>query len=462
MRPGPTSILAAACVIAAAVVTARAGGQADLAPVIDSSGDALEFDWPAVRVGSASYEEGPTGVTVFHFPQRAYVAIDARGGGPGTVNAAYMELGYGIKELDTIVFGGGSWYGLEATTAVASALKDDGVRDGNVFGADPNLAMSVGSIIFDFGDRRLNEIYPDKKLAQAAFRAATTGRFPLGAAGAGRNARSGNFFGCDARSGQGAAFLSRSDLKLAAFVVVNAFGVVTDREGRVAACYPHPDWPADLKTSSLLAHFPESRESGWSGLPGNNQRPANTTISLVVTNQRMGHAELDRLAAQVHTSMARAIQPFATVGDGDVLYAVSTAELDEPVMAHYDLATLASELMWDAILSSVPEQPTAPIPADEPLHTTAALVDLAGDYEFSNLATLRVTPRGRRLFGQAVGERSVFAVGKNEPIELLPVSATTFMVPGRYPMSLEFSEPGILIVNPGRWQQVARRRQEGP
>lgn len=449
----PTVLLALLAI--SPVSTGHADGQDALEPVIDASGSVLEFDWPAIRIGSASYEEGPTGVTVFYFPHRAYVAVDARGGGPGTVNAAYMELGYEIKELDTIVFAGGSWYGLEATTAVASALKDDGVRDGNVFGADPNLAMSVGSIIFDFGGRRLNEIYPDKKLAQAAFRAAETGRFPLGAAGAGRNAASGYFFGCNARSGQGGAYLERGALKIAAFTVVNAYGVVSDRDGRVVACYRHADWPADLRTRDLLVHFPESREAGWDG---GGEQPKNTTISVVVTNQRMSFAELNRLGAQVHTSMARAIQPFATTNDGDVLYAVSTAELDEPVLPSYDLATLASEVMWDAVLASVPEQPQSLAPLDAPVHEPTQLAALAGDYVFSELATLRITASGRRLFGQSVGQRRVYSIDGNEALELLPVSETVFMVPGRYPMSLSFAEPGTLVVNPGRWQQLGTKQ----
>ena len=448
----------AMCVAVAAIPAVHAGDQSGLQPVISTTGEFLDFDWPAIRTASASYEEGPTGVTVFHFPERAYVAIDARGGGPGTDNAPYMQLGYDIRELDTIVFAGGSWYGLEATTAVASALKDDGIRDGNVFGKDPNLAMSVGSIIFDFGDRRLNEIYPDKKLAQAAFRAAETGRFPLGAAGAGRNARSGYFFGCNAHSGQGGAYRELSDLKIAAFVVVNAFGAVTDREGRIAACYGHPEWPADVHIADVLEHFPASRESGWAVTSGSDEMPKNTTISLIVTNQRMSPADLNRLAAQVHTSMARAIQPFATVGDGDVLYAVSTAELDEPAMYNFDLATLASEVMWDAILASVPEQPQGRVPSEGPLHQPGELAEFAGDYVFSETATLRVTAQGQKLFGHAVGSRNVFLVGKDEPVELLPVSVTGFMVPGRYPMSLEFTAPGTLVVNPGRWQQVGTRR----
>ena len=64
----------------------------------------------------------------------------------------------------------GGWCGwtgaVMGVTAVATALKDDGLRSGDW----TNVALSVGAIIYDFGGRRLNEIYPDKRLAQAAFR----------------------------------------------------------------------------------------------------------------------------------------------------------------------------------------------------------------------------------------------------------------------------------------------------
>ncbi|MBL7466259.1 P1 family peptidase, partial [Escherichia coli] len=54
----------------------------------------------------------------------------------------------------------------------------------------------------------------------------------------------------------------------------------------------------------------------------------NTTLTVVVTNQRLASAALDQFARQVHGSLARAIQPFHGPNDGDVLYAVTTDEVD--------------------------------------------------------------------------------------------------------------------------------------
>jgi L-aminopeptidase/D-esterase-like protein len=430
-----------------------------LTPVINSAGKTLEFDWPLLRIGTGEYQEGPTGVTVFHFGRKVLGAVDVRGGGPGTVNTDYLRLGYEAPELDSVVFAGGSWYGLEATTAVATALKDDGIRDGGW----TNLALSVGAIIYDLGDRRLNEIYPDKQLAQAAFRAARPGVFPLGAYGAGRSARSGAYFGCNAHSGQGGAFRQIGELKIAAFTVVNALGVVTTRDGRIAACYADATWPRDLRTIDLVAGLPDSRKPGWPGPTLHGDAKRNTTISLVVTNQKMNPAELQRLAVQVHTSMARGIQPFATEFDGDVLYAVSTGELESkpgaPAITSADIGIIASDLMWDAILASVPEQPAAAKASTRAQLRAANLQRYAGDYVFSEFARVQVTADGNKLFAQATGARDAFAIRRNAKVELLPVALDEFMVPGRYPLTLKFAEAQQLVLNPGRWQQVGAREQ---
>src|SRR5215831_3025014 len=82
----------------------------------------------------------------------------------------------------------------------------------------------------------------------------------------------------------------------------------------------------------------------------------------VVTNQKLPFWALHRLAVQVHGSMNRAIQPFATEEDGDVLYSVTTDEIENASLSPLDLGVIASELAWDAILSSVPSVPDAPAP----------------------------------------------------------------------------------------------------
>lgn len=455
-----------ACIaLVASMVMSPALAEQNLTPLLNSGEKLLEFDWPALQIGTGEYKEGPTGVTVFKFGKKSLGAVDVRGGAPGTVNTDYLRLGYEKPELDAVVLSGGSWYGLESTTAVATGLKDDNIRNGYW----DNLALTVGAIIYDFGDRRLNEVYPDKTLAQAALRAVKPGVFPLGSHGAGRFARSGGFFGCGSYSGQGGAFRQIGDIKIAAFTVVNAGGVITDRDGSIVTCFKDSTWPETVKTADLFAGVPHSRKLGWDGVPqgGDNK---NTTISLVVTNQKMTYAELQRLAVQVHTSMGRGLQPFATVNDGDVLYAVSTGEVGDDAKAGGmsasdlgagistgDLGAIASEVMWDAILASVPEQPKKLEPNKDISIASDALNKMVGTYVFSPFVSVEVSQKDGRLYAQAVGNRPAFAIGKDAPVELLPVSENLFTVPDRYPLALQFDEADGLTINPGHWEQKSTK-----
>ena len=194
------------------VIQAAVGAQDGFVADIGVHGPTLAFDWQDIKVGVGAYEEGPTGLTIIRFMLGAAVVSDSRGGAPATVNTDALRLGYDKPRIDAIVFSGGAVYGEEAVTAVMTGLKDEGARSG----ARDDRARATGAVINDLDGRRLNEIYPDKRLAQAALEALRPGVFPLGAQGAGRMAMQGSFFGCRALSGQGAAFREINGVKIAA------------------------------------------------------------------------------------------------------------------------------------------------------------------------------------------------------------------------------------------------------
>jgi L-aminopeptidase/D-esterase-like protein len=325
-----------------------------LQPRITLSGPALEFDFEAVHIGTAEYDEGPTGATVLYFPSRVVAAVDVRGGSPGTSGTDTLRFGYDTPLVDAIVLAGGSSYGLEAVEGVRGELLSTGKRDTSRF----NIANVLGAIIYDF-PYRANSVYADKELGRAAYRAARPGRFPLGARGAGRSASVGKYFGFryGEQAGQGAAFRQVGKTKLLVVTVVNALGNIVDRQGRVVRGNRDPE-------SGVRTHIYDDLHSGAgarkrdaeskrSEMPAGANALSNTTLTVVVTNQKLLYWELQRLAVQVHTSMARSIQPFQTRRDGDVLFAVTTAEVGNAALDAADLATAASELAWDAVLASV-------------------------------------------------------------------------------------------------------------
>ncbi len=318
----------------------------------------FEFDFPEIQIGTAEYPDGPTGVTVFYFPGKAHVVADVRGGAPGTHLTAALANGYAADTppyVDAVCLSGGSGYGLESVAGVMAGLHDTRGRSGKWY----DIGIVPGAIIYDFG-RRENGIHPDKRLGLAAFRAAQPGRFYPGARGAGRSAGTGWYFGRPYMepSGQGGAFRQVGGTKIAVFTVVNANGAIVDRAGVVRRGNRDPETGVRTLIEDDLRRGTRQRVPRNAGAASDARGLTRaTTITLVVTNQKLAYADLRRLAIYVHTSMARAIRPFHAATDGDTLFAASTATHDDPALRFADLATHAADVAWDAVLASIPIDP---------------------------------------------------------------------------------------------------------
>lgn len=276
----------------------------------------IEHGIEGLRVGVAELDGEPTGCTVLVFDNGAAAATDVRGGAPGVTGERY---GF----LSALSFAGGSLLGLATVAGVADELHAQRGRGTGWL----DIPAVAGGIIFDFVEGRTGR-YPDAALGAAATRVATVGAVPIGRVGAGRSATCGKLGQAGVPSGQGAAAWTGDGVHVLVVTVVNAVGSIVDRDG-TTVLGPDP--------LARLAHA-ESQPNG------------NTTLTAVVTDARLRSHELTQLARQVHSSMARAIQPFHTSTDGDVLWALSTGTAGAPVVADR-LAWRASEVAWDAVLS---------------------------------------------------------------------------------------------------------------
>ena len=310
----------------------------DLVPITELNGPELSFDFPGLSVGVAEYAEGPTGCTVITFDKRARATADVRGGSVGTHEVARL-MGT-VAEIDAICLAGGSAYGLEAALGVAGEY----LAARSYSKHWTQIALVSGAIIYDY-PRRNNSIFADKALGRAAFRARRTGVFPLGPVGAGRMASVGA--GRES-SGQGAAFRKIGDIRVAVFTVVNAAGAVVDRSGKVIR---------GNRSGSERVPSIERAIERLSGASASSPGNGNTTLTVVITNVALSNRQLRQLANQAHSSMARAIQPFHTENDGDVLFAVSTGDISNDRISAIDLGTVASELLWDAVIAAVSQEP---------------------------------------------------------------------------------------------------------
>jgi 6-aminohexanoate-oligomer endohydrolase len=293
----------------------------------------LDVDFPGLEIGVAEYAEGPTGCTVFGFPKIASLHTDVRGGSPG-INGEHLTV------TNAICFAGGSLYGLEASTGVAAELFAQ--RGFSTKWMD--IAIVSGAIIFDYG-RRQNAIYPDKELGRAAVRAMRPGRFPLGAHGAGCSATAGHGNTAEL-SGQGGAARMIGPVHVAVFTVVNAYGAIVDRTGAVV----RGNIDASGRRSRAERMIEET--GAYDPVAGRARGvTANTNLTILVTDQKLDMLQLRSLARQTHASMARALQPFNTRWDGDILFAVSTQSVDS-TLDEVSLGVVASELAWAAVLAS--------------------------------------------------------------------------------------------------------------
>jgi L-aminopeptidase/D-esterase-like protein len=295
-------------------------------------GPTLAFDIPGVSVGIAEYPEGPTGCTVIRFDEIAMTAVDVRGGWAGTTQP--------YEYCDAICLCAGSLLGLEAVSGVMAAIFAARNYD---FKNTGNPVVN-GAVVYDY-DRRDNAIHPDMALGRAAWTSAKPGVFPLGSRGAGRSTTAGKFYGSAGSeySGQGGAFAAVEDVRIAVFTVVNPMGALVDRGGKVVRGNLDP-------VSGERRHYSEDvrqrlNDSTLPSTPGQN-----TTLTVIVTNQKLEPYWLAQLGKQVHTSMARAIHPFHTVWDGDTLFTVSTGQVKG--INATSLGIIASELAWDAVLAA--------------------------------------------------------------------------------------------------------------
>ena len=424
---------------------------------IPEGGPGVSFDFPDLRVGVAEYEDGPTGTTVLYFPKRALVAIDVRGGAPGTLNSDAARIVGDEGFVSAVTLSGGSAYGLSAGTGVANALKD--------LSADPgdwrNVAVVLGAIIFDLGDRRYNAVTPDDALGRAALKAARPGWVPIGARGAGRFAMQGGYFDRQ-HSGQGAAFMQAGDTKVLVVAVVNAVGSIVDRSGTLLRCSAPVDGKCPPIADKLKAHLAllgvgKSADTGPSGGGG---LTANTTITAVVTNQAMSYHMLQRLAIQVHNSMGRAIQPFGTRADGDTLFAISTGEVKNSPLDPIVVGTLASEVAWDAILASAPVEP-APTPKNADKPAPAALDAAVGRYEFVPGVTAQIRRHHDALEIEVTGRESLY-LPADKAVALTSVAADEFEIglPRADRLRINRDARGKIegfTINPGPWPIRATR-----
>ena len=219
-------------------------------------------------------------------------------------------------------------------------LEEHGIGYDTRFAKVPLVCQSC---IYDlgYGDPLIR---PDAQMGYDACVDAEAAKEPKsGNEGAGCGATVGKLFGmeCAEKSGLGIAALKVGELKMAAVVVVNAFGDIFDSTtGKKIAGLKSPDRTKELDTCAEFLKIAKPTDF----------YKENTTIGAIVTNGRFAQDEANKIASMARCAYARNINPVGTMADGDTIYAVSMGN----VRADINVAgTLAAKVMSLAIERAV-------------------------------------------------------------------------------------------------------------
>ncbi len=267
---------------------------------------------PGIRVGHAEVPGGGSGCTAVLGPFRGAAVV--RGMATGTRELGVLSPRHLVDRVNALLLTGGSAFGLAAADGVVEWLEEEGE------GFDTGVArvpIVPAAVIFDLASHVSR---PGRKEGRAAAEEASGDPVEEGRVGAGAGATVGKLLGArgSVAAGIGSTAREWGGGTVGALVVVNALGDVVAEDGRVLAGARTPDGARPGSDRIVL-----QRSAEVAGMPG-----ANTTLAVVATDLPLGRVDLGKLAEMTSSAFPRAISPVNTPFDGDVVFALSTADTE--------------------------------------------------------------------------------------------------------------------------------------
>jgi L-aminopeptidase/D-esterase-like protein len=296
-----------------------------------------------IRVGHAALPGVSSGCTVVLTLRGVTAGVDVRGGAPATCGTDTLNPLNLIHRIHGLFFAGGSTFGMSVADGVKRYLRERNIGFESGYGPVPIVS---GAMIFDLGVNRSNR-FPDAALGYEACENATTSPVLEGCMGAGLGATVGKIHGLDRamKSGLGCAcVLGASGLKVAALMVVNAFGNIVDpvQHRTLAGCRETSeslvlvDAELEMRRLSRLRGFPDG---------------GHTVVGVVATNAKLTKRELTKVAQMAHDGLARTVNPAHTLYDGDTIFGLSCGNVEWAEVSI--IGALAAQATADAVLRAV-------------------------------------------------------------------------------------------------------------
>ena len=297
-------------------------------------------DIEGIKVGHASDFKGYTGCTVILCEKGAVCGIDIRGSASGTRQVDALGVGHIVEQIHGILLAGGSSFGLDAASGVARYLEERNV------GFDVGVAripIVPSAVIFDLGlgDPKAR---PTADMGYEACLKAGD-EVEEGSVGVGTGATVGKIFESPRamKGGLGTSSLIMPDgLKIAALVVVNAFGDIIDNvTGKIIV---------GLRKSEDSSEFANTVTQIKEGATKKQFGIVNTTLGVVATNAIFNKREITKIAQMAQGGLIKTISPVHTTFDGDLVFALATGELEADLNK---VGVLAEFVLTEAIKRAV-------------------------------------------------------------------------------------------------------------
>ncbi len=276
-------------------------------------------DVAGIEVGHATDLGHGSGCTVVLCRGGAVGGVDVRGSAPGTRETDLLRPTSHVTEVQAVVLGGGSAFGLDAASGVVRYLaeRDIGYRAGPV-----TVPVVPAAILFDMGIAR-HGVHPGADEGYAACVDASDGCVEEGSVGAGAGATVAKTLGTD-RAVKGGVGTASVDLGggvvVGAIVAVNAIGGVYEPDTGALVAGPRNDRGGmDDPVEALL-----SGDTGYTPAPFGSS----TTIGVVATSAALSKEEANKLASISHDGLALAVRPVHTMRDGDTMFALGTGAVE--------------------------------------------------------------------------------------------------------------------------------------
>ncbi|AFZ69967.1 L-aminopeptidase/D-esterase [Caldisphaera lagunensis DSM 15908] len=258
-------------------------------------------------------DNAKSGITAV-FPMKENVAsVYVAGGSPGTRDTEVIDLEKRKNhEVNAISIVGRSIYGLKAVEGIVDSLRKDniGFKINNII-----VPIVPSAVIFDF---YYNNILPDETWGIKCYKNMSQD-VKIGNYWAGKGATVGKLMGLEymMKSGQGYYKEGFGKVEIGVLTVVNAIGEIINEKGEIIAGV------------NMNGKIIPSQEILKKKLMKNSS--INTTVSIVMTNIKASVEEMKLIAKSAYLGISRRIRPIGLSLDGDVVFSVTTNEVEEDI-----------------------------------------------------------------------------------------------------------------------------------